>query len=136
MTTNDFGSLAEERDRTCARLLYHSVSLVREASREWVVAELKELSIEADRLLELVGTAQRNQLSQLTDRLKVIETTAQSKFSKDESVAFEAARNEVFAHVHEPAQRMLREVNELEHIMEALKNEREKIEDIARTVGA
>ena len=75
MTTNNFGSLAEERDRDFARKLYHSASLVRLASREWVVAELKELGLEADRLQELVGAVQRHRLDQLKEGLKQVEGT-------------------------------------------------------------
>ena len=134
MTTNDFGSLAEERDRDFAKKLYHSISLVRLASREWVMAESKELGLEADRLYDSVGVLQRGHLDQLRDELKQIEGTAQSKFSKDDSDDFEAARNEVFAHVHEPASKMLAEVKELVDIVGVLKDVREKIEDIARTV--
>ena len=134
MTQNDFGGLAEERDRQFARQLYHSVSLVRLASREWVMAELKELGIEAIRLLDIVSVTQRHQLGQLTEELQQIQTTTQTKFSIDDSVAFEATRNEVFAHVNEPASNMLAGFKELVAIVEVLKIARDKIEAIAGTV--
>lgn len=129
MTTNDFRSLTAERDRDCAMRLYHSVSIARDACREWIMAEVKELSLEADRLYESASTFQRQRLGLLRDELNQIQTTVETRFSKDESDAFEAARTAVFAHVHEPASRMLAEFVALTEIIEGLKHAREKIED-------
>lgn len=134
MTTNDFGSLAEERDREFARKLYHNFSLVRLASREWIMAELKELRIESTRLRDQSSVPQREKLDQLTDRVDEIEAETQSKFSQDDTEAFEAARNSNFAHVHEPATNMLSEFAELVAIVDRLRDVREGIEGISRVV--
>ena len=135
MTTNDFNDLAEERDRDLAQTLYHSTSMVRDSSRGWVLTELKELELEADRLRSLVSTVQRSALERFKTELKEIETATQSRFSRDETAAFEAARIAVFGHVHEPASKMLSEVMELVDMIENLKKCRETIEAIARIVN-
>ena len=134
MTTNDFNALAGERDSILARALYHSTSMVRIPSREWILAELKELELEADRLHSLASPAQRGVLEQCKHELMEIRKANQGRFSREETVAFEAARNDVFGHVHEPASTMLSEVMDLVDIIGELKKYRERIEDIAGTV--
>lgn len=136
MTTNNFNDLAEERDRDLAQTLYHSTSMVRNSSRGWVLTEIKELELEADRLRSLVSTVQRDALERCKTELKEIETATQSRFSRDETAAFEAARIAVFGHVHESASKMLSEFVELVKIIEDLKKCREAIEAIAWTSNA
>ena len=133
MTTNNFGELAEERDRDLSRNLYHQYSLMRDSFREWIVAEVKELDLEANRLCSLVGAVQRGALERVKNDLKEIEPTNRSRFSREETAASEAARNDVFDHVHEPASRMLSDVMALVEIIEGLKKCRVEIEAVSRT---
>ena len=134
MTTNDFNDLARERDRDLARTLYHHAYLVHRSIRDWVLTEIKELDLEAGRLSSLVSTPQRLVLERCRRELKEIETANQSRFSSDEAAEFEAAKDAVFDHVHEPASKMLSEAMELVEILEKLKKCRKEIEDAAGTV--
>ena len=100
------------------------------------MTELKELELEADRLRSLASIVQRGALERYKSELREIEMATESRFFGDETAAFEAARNAVFGHVHEPASKMLSEVVALVDIIENLKKCREEIEAIAGTVNS